>query len=214
MNDAGRTAPSPPPLACFGGAAAPPEMAADLRRLLALPEAARRRFWEALGPALPEPIPAGVEQRLTDFCRRFEAPDGELARALKACRHLLRAAAAVDLDRARLAEDVTRLVGEGDAPAILAVLSPGHDAARALLRAEIAQKTLADHEDLVTAIDHRVERIVASTHGDHLDLALLAVTFHKKGRGAGDERVTVRLGPEQIEELSRACERALKKSRD
>lgn len=198
--------PAPPPLACLEGAPAPPEMAADLRRLLTLPEAAQRRFWEALGPSLPEPIPAGVEQRLTDFCRRFEVPDAELARSLKACRHLLRAAAARDLDRSRLAEDVARLVGEADAPRIQALLLAGHDAARALLRAEIAQRTLADHDDLVTAIDHRVERIVSSTHGDHLDLALLSVTFRK----ARDERVTVRLAREQIEELRRACDRALK----
>lgn len=184
-------------------------MATDLRRVLALPDAAQRRFWEALGPSLQEPIPPGVEQRLTDFCRRFELDDAALARALKACRHLIRAAAALDLDRARLAEDIARLAGEADAPRVQAVLLAGYEAARSLLRAEIAQKTLADHDDLVTSVEHRVERIVSSSHGDHLDLALLAVTF-RKGRAPDAPSVTVRLSREHIEALRRACDRALR----
>lgn len=198
-----------PRLACFGGHPAPPEMAEDLRRLAALPEPAQRRLWEALGPSLPDPIPAGIEQRLTDFCRRFELDDGHLARALKACRHLVRAASAADLDRARFADDIACLAGESDAPRIQSILLAGYDAARTLLRAELAAKTLAVHDDLVKSIDYRVEQIVASSHGENLNLRVLALSFQLE-RGGRDERVTVHLAPEQIEQLLRACERAIR----
>lgn len=208
MNDAAH-APPAPALACLGGQPAPPEMTADLRLLADLPEPAQRRIWEALGPSLQEPIPASVEQRLTDFCRRFEIEDAALARALKAARHLVRAAAASDLDRARLAEDIALLAGEPLAPRIQAILLAGYDAAKALIRSEIAQRTLADHDGVVTRLDHRVEQIVASSRGENLGLRLLAITF-RTGRGEREERVTVRLAPDQIEELRRACERALK----
>lgn len=209
MTDTPAHPPSPPPLACLGGRPAPPEMAGDLRLLADLPEAAQRRLWEALGPSLPEPIPAPVEQRLTDFCRRYEVDDAALARALKAARHLLRAAAAADLDRARLAADVALLAGEAAAPLVQALLLAGWDAARALLRAEIVQKTLADHDDLVTRVDHRVEQILSSSHGRNLGVRLLSVTF-RAARAGREERVTVRLAPDQIEELRRACEAALR----
>lgn len=209
MMDSPSRAPVSPPLACLGGAPAPPGMAADLRLLCDLPEPAQRRLWEALGPALPEPIPPAVEARLTDFCRRHEVDDAALARSLKAARHLVRCAAAADLDRARLADDVARLAGEAAAPRIQAMLLAGYDAAKALIRAEIAQKTLADHDAIVTRVDHRVEQILASSHGKNLGLRLLAVTF-RTGPAGAEERVTVRLAPEQIDELRRACEDALK----
>lgn len=182
-------------------------MAADLRRLTELPEVAQRHLWEALGPSLAEPIPPEVEQRLTEFCRRFDADDAALARVLKASRHLLRAAAAADLDRALFAEDVARLAGEADAPRVSSLLLAGYDAAKALIRGEIAQRTLADHEGLASAVDYRVEQIVSSTHGDNLRLRVLALTF-RTSRGGHEERVSVRLGPAQIEDLLRACEKA------
>lgn len=202
--------PIAPLLACLGGAPPPPEMAADLRLLGELPEGAQRRLWEALGPSLPEPVPAAVEARLTDFCKRHDVGDEVLARSLKAARHLVRCAAALDLDRAGLAEDVTRLVGEAAAPRIQAMLLAGYDAARALVRSEIVHRTLADHEAIVTRVDHRVEQIVSSSHGKNLGLRLLAVTF-RAARGGVEERVTVRLAPEQIDELRRACEAALER---
>ncbi len=49
--------PASPALASLGGFPAPPEMAADLRLLAELPEVAQRRLWEALGPAIREPLP-------------------------------------------------------------------------------------------------------------------------------------------------------------
>jgi hypothetical protein len=208
MSDTESTPPAPA-LACLGGQPAPPEMAMDLRLIADLPEAGQRRLWEALGPSLMEPIPPAVEQRLTDFCRRFEIEDAILARALKAARHLVRSAAAADLDRDRLAEDVATLAGEAAAPRIQAVLLAGYDAARTLIRAEIARRTLADHDDLVTRVDHRVEQIVSSCHGKNLGLRLLALTFRTR-RGEREERVTVRLAPEQVDELRRACEAASK----
>ncbi len=184
-------------------------MGADLRRLTTLPEAAQRRFWEALGPSLQDPLPSDIEQRLTDFCRRYELGDEDVAYAIKACRHLLRAAAAVDLDANRFAEDVRQLMAPGESSRVQAILLAGFDSAKTLLRGEIAKRTLSSIEDLVTSMDSRVERIVSSNHGDNLQLGLLALTL-RKGKVGREEVVTVRLSREHVEELRRACERALR----
>lgn len=194
--------PAPPRLASLGGDLAPPEMASDLALVATLPERARRHLWEALGPSLAEPLPPAVEARLDRFCRDFELDGAALARALKACRHLVRAAASLDLDAAHLASDVALLASEPDAPSIQQALLAGYDAARAVVRAENARRTLADHEDLVIKIAHRCERVVASSHGAGLDLPLLALTFTVR-RDGREERVTVRLPPDQVEALRR-----------
>ncbi len=137
-------------------------------------------------PGDPGAAPATVEQHLTSFCQRFEVDDAVLARALKASRHLVRAAAAADLERPRFAADVALLAGAADAPRIQALLLAGYDAAKALIRAEIAQRTLAEHDDLVTRVEHRVEQILSSSHGENLGLRVLALTF-RTGRAGHEE---------------------------
>ncbi|MEZ4296862.1 MAG: hypothetical protein R3B70_17990 [Polyangiaceae bacterium] len=199
---------SRPLLESFGQKPAPPELSADLRCLLDLPDAAKKRFWEALGPALAEPIPDAVEARLTDFCRRHEVDDDLLARGLKASRHLIRAAAAADLDRARFAADIARAAGEPAAAPLQALLLAGYDAARTFLRDESIERTLADHPDLATHFTHRIDHVVASTHAASLDLRLLTLTFDTPRA----QRLTVTLTPAQIADLARACARALSSS--
>src|SRR3954467_10817737 len=102
----------PPPLHCLGGRPAPPDISADLTLVTTLPSRARDQLWEVLGPCLSEPMPRDLDPRIDRFCALHEIEGAVLARALKACRFLLRQASARDLGRELFAADVERLGGE------------------------------------------------------------------------------------------------------
>src|SRR5262245_33354006 len=99
---------APPPTAiklhCLAGGTAPPEIAADLDCVHSLPSSVRERFWEVLGPCLPEPLPPATDARVNDFCRAHNVDADDVARAIKACRFLIRSAAALDLSPAVFGE--------------------------------------------------------------------------------------------------------------
>jgi hypothetical protein len=197
------------PLHCLGGEAAPAGIAADLRALAELPERARARFWEALGPTLPDPLRASVEPALDAFARKLEVPPDELARALKACRFLVREASARGLDRGRFEDDIVRLLGGPLSPeaAVIAPLLLSHyDAARAALSAVAARDTVADHGAVLQAIEWRLDAILASSRGDAgaARVAVLTLVYREGNR---EERLTLHVSPEKIDELRRACER-------
>jgi len=178
---------------------------------MVLPEGARERLWEALGPSLREPIGADVEELLTRFCERHQVADGELARVIKACRFLLRGAAMLDLPRERFAADLVQLLGEEEAEATRALLLPGYERAKVFVRGELLRRTLDAYEGkLVEHIDWRLEHIVCSSHGDNLDVRLGALTFRYR-EGDAQGRITLHLGREALEELARACARMLER---
>src|SRR4051812_26918780 len=103
-------------LFCLDGEKAPEAIVADLRLVASLPEAARARFWDALGPALSEPVPDSVENSLDVFARAHDVHPSVLGRTLKASRFLVREASARGLDRARFEEDILRLCGGATSP--------------------------------------------------------------------------------------------------
>lgn len=197
------------PLFCLGGEAAPEAIAADLKALVRLPEKARARFWDALGPALPDPVPAAAEDALDAFARTFEAPRDELGRALKASRFLVREACARGLARERFEEDVVRLAGGPLAPesAVIApILLSRYDAARAALAAGALRETLSDHGAVLESIEWRLDGVLATSRGDAgaTKIAVLTLGYRE---GEQKNRVTLHLSPEKLEELRRACER-------
>lgn len=197
------------PLHCLGGKAAPEAIVADLKTLARLPERARARFWDALGPALPDPVPASVEPALDTFARAFDAPRDDLARALKASRFLVREACARGLDRARFEEDVVRLAGgpvSPEAAVIAPILLSRYDAARATLGASAFRDTLTDHGAVVESIEWRVDVVLASSRGD-AGAAKIAVLTLGYRDGDRKDRITLHLSPEKLEELRSACER-------
>jgi len=197
------------PLFCLGGKAAPPEIAADLRVLSRLPERARARFWDALGPSLPSPLPAAAERALDAFARSFSIDEGELGRALKACRFLVREASARGLDAARFEDDLVRLAGGAlspEAAVIAPILLSHYEAARSALRAGFVAETLEDHGAVLESVEWRVDAVISSSHGDGLDarFALITLGYREGGR---KERLTLRVPPDKLEELRLACER-------
>lgn len=196
-------------LHCLGGEPAPPGMAADLGRLARLPERARERFWDALGPALADPLPAEAGAALDAFAQTHHVPDDDLARALKAGRFLVREACARGLDRARFEEDVVSLAGGPRSPeAVITapILLSHYDAAKAALRAAMVAQTVADHGPTLETIEWRVDAVLASSRGDALEARVAVLTL---GYRQGDrvERLSLLLPPQKVEELRRACER-------
>ncbi|WP_437933199.1 COMM domain-containing protein [Sorangium sp. So ce341] len=209
MSTPAREAPSPrPELASLGGAPPPPELAADLRRLLDLPEGARQRLWEALGPSLGEPVPAAVERLLDGFCRRHEVGSEALARVLKACRFLVREASKRDLDRAALAADLAALApGEG-AEEIQAILLAGYDQARAVVRREIVRGALLDHGKLLTGVDWRIDSIAAASRGAKIAAPVVLLTLSYQ-EGDQRSRITLQATPDLLRELQQICAQIL-----
>jgi hypothetical protein len=194
-----------PPLRCCGGRSAPPEVVADLALIPALPLPARQKLYRVLGPCLTEPVPESVDAEIDKFCRELSLDVASVARAIRAARFFLRQAAMLDLSAAELAEDFARL---GDRGEIHATLAPGYDAARALLRGEIARGALSDHGKLVEHVAWRVEHVTASDRGQSLDLPVVVLTLVYR-EGDRQDRVTLQLLPDALLALQAMCQRLL-----
>jgi hypothetical protein len=196
--------PLPLRLHCLGGAEAPAAIASDIRILATFPERARERFWEALGPALKEPLTRDIEAHLDGFCRAFEVSGDELGRAIRASRFLVREASFRDLPRAAFAEDVIRLAG--DANEVAAILLAGFEAGKGVVRREILETTLADHGKLVESVEWRVDNLASSSRGDRLQVPIVCLTLGYR-EGERRDRITLQLTPEALRTLKRVCDR-------
>lgn len=206
MKEAAPGTAAPLKLHALGGAAAPPGMAVDLQKILLLSASARQHFWEALGPSLREPLPPEIEAQLDHFCRAHASDDALLAPAIKACRFLVRRAAALDLSRALFAEDLAQLAGS--APELAALLLAGYESGKAFVRREIVRGALLDHGKLLEGLDWRVERLTASNRGDKLDARVVSLTLRYR-EGERNERITLQMLPESIAELRAMCDALL-----
>ncbi len=103
----------------------PPEIAADLDLVRRLPVLARQQLYHVLGPCLVEPVPM-IEDELDRFCTSHQVAGADLARAIKACRFLLRSAATANLPAAAFLEDLTALRDAGE---LREALMSGYDQA-------------------------------------------------------------------------------------
>lgn len=188
----------PRALASFGAAGPPPELLDDVRALARLPEDARAAFWSALGPSLPEPIPKPVEALLDRFVARTGADGADLARALKACRFLVREASRRDLPLARFREDCEALLG-GDAESV-ALLVAGFERGKAVVRRQLAEAAILQHGRLLVGVDWRVDTIRASKDAAGLGqpVVMLTLTYREGDR---TERVTLQALPDALGEL-------------
>ncbi|MFO0610937.1 MAG: COMM domain-containing protein [Polyangiaceae bacterium] len=195
-----------PGLKCLSGRSCPPGMAADLGRMSSLPKSARERFWQALAPALRDPLPKEIESSLDDFCRRHGTTRVAVAPVLAASRFLVRAASLIDLPVEDLAADIAALTG-GDGE-IVSVLTGGYDAVKELVRREVKHETLADHGNLLERVDWRMDVVASSNRGGRLAMPIALLTFRYR---EGDERkrVTLQLEPSTVLELKAICEQIL-----
>lgn len=199
--------PDPPlRLYCLGGGEAPPELGADLRRLLRLPAEARHKIWQALGPSLAEKLAPETERLLDVFCAAYRVDDEDLARIVKACRFLIREAARRDVPAGALAEDLEALCPAE--PLIKELVLAGYDPARAHLRGEIIKAALVDHGKLLVGVNWRVDAIQASERGSALQVPVAMLTLHYR-EGVETGRMTLQILPDMVRELKQACEKVL-----
>jgi hypothetical protein len=192
-------------LRCFGNRTPPAGLADDVRPILELPLPARKELWGVLGPCLAETITPRTEEAIDAFARRFVVQPEALARILRGCRTLLRAAALVDLDGGAFAEDVRKL-GDGfdDLAEILLV---GYEPAKRQIRTEIIRGALFDHGNVLDGVSWRVERVVTSDHGP-LGFPIAVLTLRYADR-LKQERLTLQVTPEKLKELRAACDKLL-----
>lgn len=199
-------APAPmPPLRCLGGHSAPPDVCADIALLSTLPASARGQIYTVLGPCLGEPVPPSVDADVDRFCKDLALDPAVVARVIKACRFLLRQAAVVDLRAADFAADLAVL---GDGGEMAEALGPGYEAAKRVVRAEIARGALLDHGKVVERVAWRVDHVTASHQGHNLDLPVIVLTLGYR-EGERQDRVTVQLLPDALLELQAMCARLL-----
>lgn len=194
-----------PALLCLGGAAAPPEITSDLARVATLPAAARDNLWDVLLPSLEEPLPAAVERRLDEFCARHRVADEHLARALKACRFLLREAAKLDLDAPSFAKDLASVARD---PATEKILASGYEVAKTNVRKQILRSVLLDHGPVLAGVDWRLDTITASSHGAKLHAPVAVITLRAQ-EGERTSRSTFHATLAVIAELRAACDSIL-----
>lgn len=199
-------APRGPKLRCLAGIAPPPEILRDAEQALALPPRVRQHFWDILGPCLTEPLPATLEGDLDRLCAEHAIAPGALARALKACRFLVRNAAAHDLDVPAFAADLALL--DGPEGGLAELLLPGYEAGRALVRGELAQAAVSEHGKYLEGVDWRIDLVTASSQAARLRVPVAVVTLRYRD-GAARERLTLHATPEALEGLRDLCDRLL-----
>jgi hypothetical protein len=199
-------APAGVTLHCLGGAEGPAGMGGDLLRLLRLPPEALEKLWQVLAPSLADRLAPETGQLLDMFCAAYKIDDDDLARAMKACRFLIREAAKIDLPGAQLGEDLGRLCP--DAPLIHEILLAGYEPMKARMREEILRAALVDHGKLLVGAQWRVDTIVASERGKKLGMPVAMLTLHYKDGGEA-RRITLQVMPDMMAELKGICEQML-----
>ncbi|HEY4116202.1 MAG TPA: hypothetical protein VGM56_00050 [Byssovorax sp.] len=193
-------------LALLGGQRPGRDLVDDAARFAALPDAARARIWDVLGPSLAEPVPRAVEAIVKRFGEAHGVDGTTVARAVRAGRVALRAAAALDLDAARFEADLVALAG--GARALADALLPGYDRAKARVRAELAQRTVADHGRLLERVQWRVDTLGSSDRVVGLRLPVVTLTLHYREAGKL-EQLSVQVLPDVLRQLRGVCDRVL-----
>ncbi|MEP7124839.1 MAG: COMM domain-containing protein [Byssovorax sp.] len=200
--------PSPvgPKLRSLGGEVPPATILRDAEQALELPPRIRQRFWDILGPCLAEPLPGSLESDLDRLCAEHALAPDALARALKACRFLVRNAAAHDLDARAFAEDLALL--SGGSTQLADLLVPGYESARAVVRSELARAAIHDHGKVLEGVDWRIDVVTASSQAAKLRAPIAVITLHYR-EGSERERLTLQATPESLESLRDLCDRML-----
>lgn len=177
-------------------------MLADLGLVDELPVNARRLFWKALAPTLPDPIPPRSDAAIDAFAAEHGVDDRTLARALKACRHLVREAAGRDVDAATFARDLAAL--DGERGELRAILLPGYDEAKTRIREELVTKAISAHGKVLVGAEWRLDMVAASSRGQDLRAPIAIVTLEMLDEGA-TKRVTFQATPEALRKLAKVC---------
>lgn len=196
-------------LRCLGGEPPPPELAGDICAVSLLPEVARKELWAALGPSLPDPLPAEAEAELDAFCRRHTVDPDHLGVVLRACRFLVRAATGRGLSEPDLASDLRSLTRDEE---VISLLASGYERARRSLSEQALKKALDLHGESLTGIDFRLDRIQGTRDVPKLD-AIVAHLALELARGSETRNISFQADLATIGLLRDVCEEIQRRAR-
>ena len=194
-----------PALRSLDGKAAPADLAGALSALMRLPEPARRGFADLLLPNLDSIPEDQLDARIVRLCRRAGLDPEELAPPIKASRFLLRQAAAGNVPRQGLADDLAAL-SIHDAPA--AILLGAYEHAFPALRREILVQALRAHGNVLAGVEWRVDTIGSSSQGRDLGVPVALLTLHYHDRQQAGS-ITIQLLPDMVNQIREVCNELL-----
>jgi len=191
-------------LQCCQDRPVPQPVVKGWRQFLRFPEEAMKNFWGILRPTLMQPANPNNRQRIESFSGDYGLEEKDVVAALRSCDFLMRQAAALDMDVTLFRQDLATL-SEGDEQGAEVILSQ-YEGAKAGLRKQIIQESLADHGKVLVGIDWRVDNVTASDRGTKLNTTVVLLTIRYRDANR-TERITLQLTPEAMKELKLFCER-------
>jgi hypothetical protein len=191
-------------LKCCQDRPVPQPVAEGWKQFLGFPEKATNNFWGILRPALMQPTNPNNRQRIESFCGDYGLAENDVVAALQGCDFLMRQAAALDMDARPFRQDLAAL-SEGDEQGAEVILSQ-YEGAKADLRKQIIQESLADHGNVLVGIDWRVDNVTASDRGAKLNTTVVLLTLRYRDANR-TERITLQLTTEAMKELKLFCDR-------
>lgn len=185
-------------LRCLSGGAMPEDLRRDGQRLDKLTDRALAALPSVLAPCVLEAMSTELGQQLSRLCVRHEVAEADLGHVIRVVRWLLREAAAADLDKAALEEDVRAIWKE---PRGLAeVLLGDYEAIKQEIRRQLLQDALTKHGNVLVDVDWRVDFVAADRQASKLMSPLALVTLsYRNAESTG--RLTLQLLPEQLARL-------------
>jgi hypothetical protein len=198
--------PEAPRLRSLANHAAPPELVTDLCLVASFPPAAQQALWSVLGPCLSEPVPPRIGRALDDFAATHGLEGATLARAVRACRTLVRGAAFADLNGAAFADEVKQVLGADSV--VVELLLRGYAAGKTQIRDIASRAAMAQHGRTLEGVDWRLDHVVGSSAGGRLRFPVMVVTLRCRDRGQ-PELITFQATPAALRELQVLCDSLL-----
>ncbi len=187
---------------CFSETGPPDIVLRGWRALLGLPKAAQQNLWHLIDAALLDPDDASTRELIDAYAQRFEANAALLIAAVQACDFLLRQAASIALPLDAFRADLEALSDEDMAGVEL--LSSRYETVCTTLRNRMLDDALADHGNLVTGFDWRVDRVQMSSRGDLGDTPVVLLRLRYRN-GDEEDTLSLQLTGAVVETLGEFC---------
>lgn len=188
-------------LNAFGGGAGPEGLAADLRRLLEVPEPVRDVLWEVIERNLGVVVPAPVQAFVQGFCQQHGVHEDALVPIVRACRALFRQGATRDIAVAEMTQDLNLLCGTS--PEVVRRVSAWYERALPLVRSMLVADTLDDFGAVLQKSRIRTSYVRASQHLPNMLVPMVTLSLRYTD-GGNSQQLTLQLPPAALEELRAA----------
>lgn len=186
-------------LRCLAGGAMPDDMRRDATRLDKLTDSLFGALPPVLGALVIDPMTADLGQQLTRMCLRHEVAEADVGYVMRVVRWLMREAAAADLDRVALEQDMRAIWR--DPRGLLDVVLNGYEPIKGELRRQLLSDALLKHGNVLVDVDWRVDLVAADRHAAKLMSPLAMVTLSYRDAEA-TRRLTLQLLPDQLARLA------------